>query len=117
MPLSIPVPTAANATQEISLGGSKYNFLFTFNSRNKRRYLSIYDKSGLVISNLKLIENQLLLQSYNLKRFNHGDVFCCRIKKDATEAGRYNIGQNLTYELLYYTNKEIEDIINGETIS
>lgn len=110
MPLNLPVPTNALSSQEIPLGGVNYTFNYSFNTRDNRWRIDIYQGSTQVISGVKVMENQGLLSRYRLKLFNHGEIFAERVKDDGLPVGRHNFGPGLAYELTYYTNSELTSI-------
>lgn len=107
MPLSIPVPDSASSEQDISLGGSTYTFTYSFNSRDARWRFDLALLDVVIISGVKVVENQSLLARYRLDNFDHGDIFCIRVKDDNQDVGRSNLGVGLSYQLVYYTNAEI----------
>lgn len=111
--LIIDVPTSyPNVTQNITLSGVSYTFKYTYNSRDERLRLSIYRDEELVIAGLKIMENQLLLDNYILSGFPDGDLFCARIRGDSSiPATLGTIGLGREYELIYFTNEEIEEIL------
>lgn len=110
MSLKINVPESAWSEQSVSLNGINYRFVFTFNGRDERWRLSIYIGNTAVIEGLKILENQALLGQYLLDDFNHGELFCFRMKEDGLPVGRNNFGLGKAYELVYYSN---EEILNG----
>lgn len=107
MPLKLPVPDSAFAEQEISVGGLNYNFTFTYNSRDSRWRFDISLNDSVVISGVKIVENQFFLGRYGLPDFDHGDIACIRIDNDGKDVGRDNLGLDKSYELVYYTNAEL----------
>lgn len=107
MPISIDVPEAAWSTQEIPLGGLNYTFNYSYNDRDSRWRLDIKLGETDVISGLKLIESQRLLNQYNLTNFNHGDLVVIRYEDDGKPVTFDNIGLNKPYELVYLTNAEL----------
>lgn len=108
--LKLPVPTASWATQNISLGGLDYTFIFSYNSRDERWRFDIYLQEDPVILGVKVVENQFFFRNYILPNFDHGDIACLRIQDDGKPVGRNNLGQGLPYELVYFSNQEIEDL-------
>lgn len=110
MPLKINIPESAWSEQSVSLSGINYRFVFTFNGRDERWRLSIYIGNTAVIEGVKILENQALLSQYLLDDFNHGELFCIRLKKDGLPVGRNNFGLGKAYELIYYSNEEILNV-------
>lgn len=107
MALSIDTPDVSWSEQYVTLGGSKYLFTYSFNSRDERWRLDISLGSQVVVSGLKIMENQFLVGSYALESFDHGDLICVRFEDDGLPVGRNNLGVNKPYTLQYYTNEEI----------
>jgi hypothetical protein len=107
MPLSIPIPDVAWSEQDVSLGGSNYTFTYQYNSRDSRWRFDLALEDTVVISGVKVVENQSLLDRYKLDDFNHGDIFCLRVEDDNSDVGRNNLGIGKSYELVYYTNAEL----------
>jgi len=108
MAVTIDTPSSPFVTQSIALGGSTYEFIYTTNSREDDRVrLDILLDDTVVISGVKLMEEQRLLVSYNLVNFDHGDLLVVKIKDDGAPATLANIGIGLSYELIYLTNAEI----------
>ena len=107
MPLKINIPNTSWSEQSVSLGGIEYQFVFSFNGRDERWRLSILRQGTSVKAGVKLMENQLLLNRYTLTDFDHGDLFCVRLKKDNLPVGRENLGFGKPYEIVYFTNEEL----------
>jgi hypothetical protein len=107
MALKINVPDSANTQSNVSLGGSNYLFDFTFNDRDGRYRLTISLNGESVISGLKLIENVIITQKYDLPDFDHGELLLVKIKDTTDPAGRNNIGIGKAYELIYLSNEEL----------
>jgi hypothetical protein len=105
--LSIPVPDSASSKQDVALGGINYTFTFTFNSRDSRWRFDLDINEEVVISGIKVMENQDFLKRYALEDFDHGEIFCIRIKEDGKDVGRDNLGVDKSYELIYVTNEEL----------
>lgn len=110
MALSLPVPSVSNSSQEITLDGITYTFLYRFNERDQRWRISIFLEDVEVISNVKVMENRFLLTRYRLPKFSHGDIVCLRSLDDGKDVGRNNFGTGLAYELIYYTYDEINNL-------
>lgn len=108
MAVSIPVPDYPNTQQTITLGGQTYDFLLQFNTRDSRWRLTIMLDEELVVAGIKLVENRRLLSRYILEDFNHGDLFCMRRKSTSDPVGRNNLGIGKEYELLYFSNEELQ---------
>lgn len=109
----LPQPQTSNETHRVTLGGTLYNFKYQYNTRDQRWRLSITDSTGVdVMSGLKLMENQLLLERYNTPNFSHGDLYCLRSKQTDNPVGRDNLGYGLEYELAYLTNEEVLELDN-----
>jgi hypothetical protein len=110
MPLSLPVSQASWSTQNISLSGTDYTFIYSYNTRDERWRFDIYLNEEPVILGIKIVENQIFLGKYLLPDFNHGDIACLRVKDDGLPVGRDNLGIDKSYELVYFTNEEIAEI-------
>lgn len=107
MPLKLPVPQASWSSQNITLGGLDYNFIYSYNTRDGRWRFDIYLNQEPVILGIKVVEEQLFLRNYLLSSFDHGDIACLRVKEDGLPVGRDNLGQGKSYELVYFTNEEL----------
>ncbi len=108
MPLSINTPTSGSWVEsDVSLNNTLYTFGYTYNERNGRLYLDISLGDEVLITGLKLIENHLLLESHIIPNFDHGDLVVVKYKDDDEQSTLGNIGINLTYEFLYFTNREL----------
>lgn len=107
MAVTIGTPVSASATQTIALGGKTYEFVYSLNSRDNRVRLDISFDDSPIITGVKLMENESLLQRYDLVEFSHGDLFCIRVLKTDEEVTLENLGIGKPYELMYLTNDEI----------
>ena len=107
MPTNLPVPDSAWSEQEITLGGNNYTFIYSYNSRDLRWRFDILLNGVMVISGVKVMENQLLLNRYILPSFSHGDIACIRYEDDGKPVGRDNLGLDMPYQLVYFTNEEL----------
>lgn len=114
MALSIPVPNVSNSVQEVTFDGITYSIYFRYNSRDLRWRISLYLNDVELVAGIKVMENQFLLGRYRLPEFDHGDIICVRSLEDGNDVGRSNFGSGLAYELVYYTNEEIEELLEGE---
>lgn len=110
MPLSIDVPEEAWSSSNVSLAGTTYSFRYSFNNRDERWRLSIYIGARAIITGVKIMENQLLLRNYGLDDFSHGDLACVRAKQSSFPVGFDNFGRDKEYELVYYSNEEIQEL-------
>lgn len=110
MPLVLPTPQSTWSSQDVTLAGRDYTFEYRYNTRDKRWRVDIYSEETPVVLGLKIMENQSLLSNYRLPLFDHGDIYCLRSKDDGLPVGRYNLGQDRAYSLLYYTNEELAAI-------
>lgn len=108
--LTLPVPAQSWSTQDLTLGGLDYQFVYSFNERDERWRLSIYFEEEPVLLGLKLMENEFLLSNYITPTFNHGDIGVLRVKNDGKPVGRDNLGQDKSYELTYLTNQELAEL-------
>lgn len=113
MPLTISVPSISSWTEQtIELSGIAYRFIYKLNERfnPSRLYLDIYLEEVLVKASLKLLENSDLTSRYLLDDFDHGSLFLVRLDSTKDQATLGNIGIDLSYELVYFTNQELEDL-------
>ncbi len=108
MPTLLKGPSNAWETQEVSLAGLNYTFEYKFNTRDERWRLSIYLEGNPVKVGIKIMENQDLLSRYIIEDFSHGTLICLRMKDDGLPVGFSNLGIDLPYTILYYTNEELE---------
>jgi hypothetical protein len=107
MALRIPIPDSAWSEQDVSLGGINYTFTFSYNSRDSRWRFDLTINEVVVISGIKVVENQFFLERYALSGFDHGDIACIRSEEDGKDVGRDNFGIDKSYELVYFTNEEL----------
>ena len=110
MALILSVPDSAWSTQTITLGGLEYTITLTWNDRDSRWRFSLSKGLSQLVSGIKLVENQSLLSRYILRDFAHGDIFILRSKEDGQPVGRDNFGIQKAYEMVYFTNEELETI-------
>lgn len=110
MSLKLPVPDQAWSRQEVSLGGLDYTLIYSYNTRDERWRFDIYLEEVPVILGVKIMENQFFLENHILSNFNHGDIACIKVQDDGLPVGRNNLGQGKPYELVYFTNEEVEDL-------
>ena len=113
MPISLPVPSVSWAITSITLGGLEYSFTYSFNERDNRWRFDVVLGGEVVISGVKVLENQSLLSRYILDDFDHGDVYCVQVDEDEDPVGRNNLGIGLSYGLVYLTNAEIAELTDG----
>lgn len=110
MPLSLSVPDTSWSTQSMTLGGAEYTITLIWNDRDSRWRFSLAKDEVPIVSGIKLVESQSLLSRYILPDFGHGDIFVLRSKKDGLPVGRDNLGIGKAYELVYFTNEELDSI-------
>ena len=108
MALNIEVPESANSSQYVNLGGYKYLIEYAYNNRDDSMRMSIYLDNIPVITGIKIMQNQRLLYRYNLTEFNHGDIVCYKNKTTPINPTLGNIGIGKDYELIYFSNEELE---------
>lgn len=107
--IRLNVPDSAWSTANFVLGETLYEGVFTYNSRDKRWRLSLYREGQPVIRGLKLMENQPLLNRYVIDNWGGGEIFTLRSKDDGEPVSRDNLGLNKSYELVYFTQNEVND--------
>jgi hypothetical protein len=107
MALTIDVPNPAWSEQQLTLDGKKYTFIYSYSDRDERWRIDISLAGVVIISGVKIMENQFLLSRYRLPDFDHGDLACIRYEEDGKPVGRNNLGLVEPYALQYYTNDEI----------
>jgi hypothetical protein len=110
MALSLAISDSAWSKSDVSLGGTTYSITFAFNERDQRWRVSIYKGSTPVILGVKVMETKMLLGPYDLPLFDHGDIGCFRMQSTTEDVGRDNLGIGKEYELIYFSNSEIEEI-------
>lgn len=111
MPLSINVPDSANEVTFIPLGGRDYRFEFDYNSRDKRYRISIFRDDISVVYGLKVVENANPTGKYDLVQFDHGELFILNTEQTDEPVGRDNFGIGKAYQLVYYTNSELQSLV------
>jgi hypothetical protein len=110
MPQSIPVPSQSLAKYRVPLNGLSYIFVFRFNGRDERWYFDLYsDEEELLKGGVKVMENQSLLKRYLIDNFN-GDIICEKVSQGDSFVGRDNLGIDKDYELVYYTQEELDSV-------
>lgn len=108
MPQIIKVPDSSYAIHRVPLGANSYVIVFRFNSRDSRWYFDLYsDSNTLIKAGIKVMENQSLLQRYLLEDFS-GDIVCDKVGNTAEKVGRNNLGVGKDYELIYFSQEEID---------
>lgn len=110
MAIYVNIPDSAYVGQDVTLGGTLYNFEFTYNSRDERYRLSIHTDEVPVIEGMKLVEQTSPTGKYDLVNFDHGQLYVVRVQETSNQVGRDNIGSNKPYRLLYLTNEEINQL-------
>lgn len=106
--LRIPVPTP-NTSQVVSLGGVAYNFVFNFNYFDDKWRISIYQNEEPVQLNMKVTEPKSLIRVRTTPvNFSHGDLQVHQRKTTSNPCGIDNFGIDKEYELLYFTNEELD---------
>ena len=115
MTLLIDVPeNYPHVTQSLTLAGTTYDFVYTYNGRDERLRLSIYRDGELVVAGVKLMENQFVLQDYVPVDFPEGELVVMRLKGDQyTPATLGTIGIDKEYELVFLTKEEMQEALNN----
>ena len=111
--ININVPNASWSESLHILSGIQYEFTFRYNERDNRWRLDIRSLGVDVDLGVKIMENTNLLEFRDLPLFDHGVLYCIRIKDDGKLCTRDNLGIDLPYEILYMTNEEFAGILNG----
>jgi len=94
-----------------TLGGINYNIVYRYNERdpdNTYRIMDIYINDKPVVVGVALRPSVPLLRWRALPEFSHGDLVLSRMLVDYSPPTLDNVGQGKSYELLYFSNEEIE---------
>jgi hypothetical protein len=112
MSFSIRVPDSAFHTQSINIGGRAFNITFKFNESDKSWYMRLSSLSEEdLTSDIKVMPNQNLTGRFPTESpLTEGNIWCLRFKNDYSPIGRYNLGVDKNYELVYLTFEEEEEI-------
>jgi len=113
MSLKITVPDQPWSETVVTLGGQTYTLVFRYNERDERFRLDLYSNETPILLGVKIVESTYLLSKYKLEEFKHGDIFCLRFQKDFSECSRNNLGVGKSYELIYLSDDEINNIGEG----
>jgi len=112
MPISIPVPNVGYGSNDITLAGINYTFVYMYNERDNnglgRWRVSLYQDEVIIIAGMKIVEHAALIKRYRLPEFDHGELYCIRVLDDGQPAGLSNFGIDKAYEFRYFTNDELE---------
>ena len=108
--IRLNVPNSTWSTSRVVLGDVLYEAVFRFNSRDERWRLDLYREGEPVIRGLKLMENAFLISRHVIDNWGGGDLFTIRIKNDNKPVTRDNLGLNRSYELIYFTQDEYDDL-------
>lgn len=108
----IKIPDAPESTQILSLGGQEYIIKLTFNTADKHWRVSLLTLDNEeIISGLKIMPNQNLTWRYKyIGGMPTGNLYCMRYKNDFSDVGRDNLGLGKTYQLIYLTEQEDQQI-------
>jgi len=104
--IQIPVTVNGNSEFDISLDGTVYTFRYTYNTRNKRVYLSIFLEGEPIIESLRLIEDSTPILYYPLAQFTGGELLVVEFEKGTGFTTLGNFGINLEYSLVYVSPSE-----------
>ena len=113
MAVSITIPDSSNFNMEVTLSGETYNFRLHFNGVIGRYLLDIARQEVSIIEGLLMIEGTSPTLKYDLPLLSSGELMVVQMKKDSQGCGRDNFGNGKSYELVYVTNEEIEEVINN----
>lgn len=120
--MSVVIPTVSgepfyNIT--VTLDGIVYGFVFYWNTREERWYLSIFDVEGN-----SLLESVKLLTMYPIAPYQKGYrnlfpgiLIPLSSTNDQSPPGLHDFGEDRRVQLVYYSQDEIdsvEDITNSE---
>lgn len=108
MPVVLEVPNTAHSEINVPLGGELFNIIYSFNDRDNRWRIDLVKDGTPVLSGLKIVENVFLLSSYNVASSIDGDIACIRRQETAEGVGRDNLGVGKPYELVYFTQAELD---------
>ncbi len=113
--VAIVIRVEDNPYQEqlITLNGNSLFLTITYNTRDSRWYLDLEDRNGkTVVSGVKVIPNLSLTGKYvNVNTIIGGDIYCMDLKRSSSDITRSNFGNNKQFQLWYYSNEEIKEIL------
>lgn len=113
MPLIIRTVSSAQdayTSQRTRLDGRDYLLRFSFNEREERWYLSLFDEDELpILEGLKLVCSQPLLQAYRSNPdVPRGELVVMDLTDDNSPPTLDELGEGKRCELLYITAEELE---------
>ncbi len=107
----------AYSTNSVTMGGVEYTLTFRWVERCKGNEYWLMDMTtaeGDVALGVKLVPGISLIR--NRPFFDHGAIILLKTSSTTYPPGRYNIGSDKDYRLLYVTNKEIAELLADEEI-
>jgi len=105
--IQIPVTENGNSDFDISIDGTVYTFLYTFNTRNQRIYLTVLIDEEVIISEIRLLENGLPLVRFTYLELPDGAFFVAQFSKADDFATLGNFGINEDFSLIFLTSEEL----------
>lgn len=104
----VSTPVISYATNKTSLNGETYNLTYRFNERTSRWKLDLAkDDTTPIVSNLTLVEDQILNDHLTLPDFGEGLLIVNKSRTTDELCGRDNLGIGKDYELLFSTKTEL----------
>ena len=111
MTISLNVPASPASFYKITLENNTYFFRFRWSTRSSCWYMDIEDVDGIVYSkNAKLVPGMPIIRQ-NREFGPDGNIYVYLNTLITTALpSRYNIGPNKDFSLIYFTNKELENV-------
>jgi hypothetical protein len=108
----IKIPDNPESFQVISLSGQEYVVQLTYNTADAHWRLSLLDLNyKAIVAGLKVMPSQNLTWRYRyIEGMPSGNIYCMRYKNDFSDVGRDNLGLGKTYQLVYLTEQEDQQI-------
>ncbi len=107
--IQLPVTSNGNSDYDITLEGVTYTFQYRYNSRNERIFLNILKEGVPLIMGMRLIEDGAPNQIYANTEAPQGLLYVAQMTSEETFATLGNLGISLPFNLVYFTEQEVED--------
>jgi hypothetical protein len=118
MPVQIKVQDNAYQKKLVTLNGNSLFFTFSYDTRDARWYFDIFDRNNNdIVNGVKILPTLDLSSKYTtLATLIGGYLFCVDTRGSGEDVTRLNFGTDRQFQFWYYTDQEIEDIINESTV-
>lgn len=110
--IQLPVTRSGNSDYDLTIEGVTYTFQYRYNTRNKRIFLNILRESVPLLMGMRLIENGTPNEIYANKEAPQGVLFVAKATTEEDFSTLGNLGIDLPFNLVYFSELEFETIIN-----